>query len=624
MAKKESLLLATVFICVTCSLLFSPLGILAETEVYLSLTSSRLPVEPTKLTRQVTVLTSEEIEKMPVNSISELLATLLPLDIQGRSSPVVQADAGMRGSTFEQIVVLIDGIKVNDPQTGHHNLDLPLTLNDIEKIEILHGQSSSLYGSNGSGGVINIITKKPSKKRIDANFSYGSYHTLSGGLGLETEKISFRIEGKKSDGYPVPENYLKSMEKYYYDYDILSGFTRWGKDLGENSRWDVAMGLASKKFGAYDFYTPGSGYPSREETDTGFVKIEFLRKIGTSSLKSVFFSRVHKDKFVLDFTGRRTAYTNEHTNYILGTILQMQARFLNQDFVFGFEPVQEGISSVGTKGGLGEHERIKIALYGETILQERNLILNPSLRIEWNSFTSGWEHAPNLGFSWGFLPGWKLRSSLGRTYRIPSFTELYYEDLVNKGDTGLKNESSWSSELGISRVVSSEDKFGEKSFQMDTSFFWREEKDVIDWVQATPNKFQVTNLGCLKKYGLDFGLRWRNRIMNSSLNYLYTQIDTGEINYISKYALRSPIHQISFSLSYRLPWGIQQSWSGVYKKRKGEKEYFNLSGKLGKKIKNIELLLEGTNLLNESYEEVLGVPQPGRWLWTGLKLQFKN
>lgn len=623
MVKEENFLLATVFICLLCSFLFLTEFIFAETEVHLFLTGSRLPVEPAKLTRQVTVLTSKEIEKMPVKSIPELLATLLPLDIQGRGSPAVQADVGMRGSTFEQVVVLIDGVKVNDPQTGHHSLDLPLGLNDIERVEILHGQSSSLYGSNGSGGVVSIITKKPGKKKTDVSLSYGDYHSWSGGIGLGGEKISFHIEGRKSDGYPVPEKYLKSTEKYSYDYDSLSGFARWENGQGKDYRWDITLGLASKNFGAYDFYTPMAGYPSREETDSVFGKIEFLRKMGTSSLKSAIFSRVHKDKFILDSTGRRTTYINEHTNSTLGVILQVETRFLKQDFVIGFEPVREEISSVGTKGGLGKHERTKIALYEETIFSKKNISLNPSLRSEFNSFTTNWEHAPNLGLSWDFFPGWKLRSSLGRTYRIPSFTELYYEDLVNKGDASLKIESSWSSELGISRVAFSPDKFDERNFQLDTSFFWREEKDVIDWVQVSvnPRKFQVTNIGRLKKYGLDFGLRWRTQVLDTSINYVHTQTANQGVPSISKYALRSPLDQISLWINYQLPWEIQQSWSGVYKKRKNEKGYFNLCGKMGKKIKNIELILEGTNLLNESYEEVLGVPQPGRWFWAGLKIQ---
>lgn len=153
------------------------------------ITASRLSSALTTGIRELIVLSQKEIDILPVESITDLLNFLGGVDLQRRGRGVAQADFSMRGSTFEQVLILIDGVRINDPQTGHHNSDISLTLSDIQRVEILPGHSSSLYGSHGYGGMIHIITVKPDKNRFQCEFSGGSYQTYSGKISQSMDLI---------------------------------------------------------------------------------------------------------------------------------------------------------------------------------------------------------------------------------------------------------------------------------------------------------------------------------------------------------------------------------------------------------------------------------------------------
>jgi len=631
MVKKENFLLVTVFILSNLCFFLTPL-VLAETEVHLSLTASHLPTKFSDLPRQVSVITAEEIKSLPVKSISELLNLVSGVDLQTRGIFNVQSDITIRGSTFEQTVILIDGVRVNDPQTGHHNSDLPLTLQDIEKIEILHGHGSSLYGSNAVGGAINIITKKPKEKELTTKFSYGNFNTYQLFVSADFPWRKSTISYEKSDGYPVPEKYLKPYwnftgkeSRFNYNFDIFTIFSNFHigsltifRNLCIKSS-EGAVGAVIKKFSGYDFYTPESGFPSKETTATYFFRSSIQ---GSNDSKITTFARIYLDEFILDETSLRTKYKNEHWNSVLGIDLRWETKLFATKFIFGSEPVFEFIISTGTKGGLGNHGRTKTAFYGESQIQfgepSKLTTLNLGLRSEYNDFNQQWQHSPTISISKILTPRIKLRSSLGRTYRLPSFTELYCEDLVNKGDSNLKIESAWSEELGFDLSLN-------KNSFLSFTVFHRDEKDVIDWIQVStsPKKFQVNNLGQIKRIGIEMTLKYQYKKTNTKINYTFIETDTDTEYPLSKYALRNPIHQVSTVISYPLPYQITQTWTGVYKERKDEKGYFLFSTQLIKKIKNnFEIFLSGSNLLNEEYEEILGVPQPGRWLGIGINWSY--
>ena len=233
------------------------------------ITPRSIPTDISKLTRKVTVLDKEEIKNIPADSISEVLNYVSGTDIQNRSLHGVQSDISIRGSTFQQTLILIDGIRVNDPQTAHHNMDLPISLNDVERIEILHGHGSSLYGSDAFGGVINIITKE-CEEDMTFGFSLGQYNTRQGFLsfGRKLGKFSsrFSVEKKKSDGF-----------RYDTHFDIFNVSDKFTFEAFD-AKFDLHLGLMNKNFGAFDFYTPGKNMPSEEWTETYFVNLQALKE----------------------------------------------------------------------------------------------------------------------------------------------------------------------------------------------------------------------------------------------------------------------------------------------------------------------------------------------------------
>ena len=136
------------------------------------------------LSRIVYTFDTKAISRMPASNLQGILEYAVSLDIRQRGSHGVQADISMRGGSFEQVLVLLNGVRVNDPQTGHHNLNLPLNTADIERIEILEGPGSRIYGPNAFSGAVNIITKDPGNETVKLSVQAGEYeytHLLASG-----------------------------------------------------------------------------------------------------------------------------------------------------------------------------------------------------------------------------------------------------------------------------------------------------------------------------------------------------------------------------------------------------------------------------------------------------------
>jgi len=127
------------------------------------------------------------------------------MDVTQRGYHGMQGDISARGASFEQVLIMIDGVKLNDSQTGHHNLDLPVNLVDIERIEIMQGHGSSLYGPGAFGGVINIITKDAKKCPLKLSASAGDFglfnYEMQKSVGIKNIMNHITLSSAKSTGY---------------------------------------------------------------------------------------------------------------------------------------------------------------------------------------------------------------------------------------------------------------------------------------------------------------------------------------------------------------------------------------------------------------------------------------
>jgi len=557
---------------------------------------SLIPTEFSKIARKVTIIEKEKIAKAPVNSISDLLKYVLSLDLKQRVPFGGQADISIRGSNFSQVLILINGIKVYDPQTAHHNLDIPVSLSDIERIEILHGQGSSVYGENAFGGVINIVTKKSIQKNISGKFLVGEHKTLFGNLSFShsLSKINHTISVnyQSSDGF--------EFDRDFNIFNLLSN-SRIDFSKGEIN---LLIGFNKKRFGANNFY---ASFPSKEWTETEFIGINC--DIKKTKLKLYY--RQHYDKFMLDIT-KPDWYINDHKNCSFGTEIYS---FLDLNslgkIVFGGEVREDKIKS----SSLGNHSYYKLSLFSEykTILSNK-LYLDAGLRGDYYS-SYGIELIPNFSLSYLFSSQLKIRSSMGQAFRIPSFTELYYFSPANVGNSDLKPERNFSFEIGI-------DYFPQDSVKWETTLFLRKDRNLIDWIKGREEfTWRAENIQRINFYGFETSLEFSN-LFYFGYTYLQSRLNR-PIYFMSKYVLNHPVHQIYSYLNLILPFEINSGIYGSYKKRKEEKGNLILDVKISKKFEKLEFFIQVTNLLNTHYQEILGVSMPGRWFMAGIKFIIK-
>lgn len=550
---------------------------------------SKIPSKEMAAGRLVTVITKEEIEKFPVKTIPELLKYACGLDLQERSNFGVQADLSLRGSTFQQVLILIDGIRMNDLQTGHHNIDIPIPLESIERIEILHGNGSSLYGADAMGGVINIVTKKPEESRLSGKFGYYDFRTFSGFTGLEIkgEKFSniLSIQRDNSRGF--------MEDREFSNFSVSNKFSI--------NKFEILACHGEKKFGAFDFYTPEMNFPSWESTRTDVLSIQLEMDIGKWTLSQNVYYRNHFDRFVLD-RNRPNFYTNETTNKNLG------ANFLlrKENFAIGGEFAREFFDSSKARN----HSNFRTAIFMEKKwIFLKKIFLNLGIRKDFHE-SYKWSFSPDISLTYFPFPSLRVRAGAGSSFRAPSYTELYYKDPVNIGNPFLKPEKGISYELGIDTFF--------KNLGTKLSLFHRKERNLIDWVRRE-GKWYSENIGERDLTGAEFEAKMEDKYFKISFKSSFYNIRENKGENIYKYGYKIPKDQSSISLILKPTPSTSASFNILYKKRFHEKAYTLLDAKIAKKIGNFEIFFEGTNLTNVKYEDIKGVPMPGRWIGAGIQ-----
>lgn len=571
-------------------------------------TASRIPTPLENTNRTITIIDHDAIINSPAQTVTELLEYVPGVDIRQRGVNGVQADVHMRGGTFEQTLILIDGIKMNDAQTAHHNLDLPVALADIERIEVLRGQGSRLYGPNAFGGVINIITKKEHEKKINARLLGGEY-------GTADVLASFSYPLGPS-GHRATVN--KSVSSGYRDgteFDITSASYNAHFRL-DNTTQNIFVGYADKPFGASGFYVPNSN--EWEHTKTfcmhSFGDIEIKR----ITLSQKIYWRKHKDSWVYD---RYTSTdTSKHTTNSYGGELQAAIPSKLGKSVIGIVAGEERINS----SSLGDHSRYNVGFVGEhqLILKDRLQIV-PGILV-YNYSRWGWQAFPGVDLGIRILDNLKFFGTFGRSFRVPSFTEYYMNHTAANiyGDPDLKPGKALSFETGITYMG--------RIFSGTVTGYYREGKDIIDWLIDDSTKAQNVESRNINTNGLETELNLFPKqlkeiipISRLSLQYTYIKSDFDNIKgYSSKY-LGNPLeHQFGASLAYNYFKWFDHSWKLKYEKRLKQEGYVLLDTRLNIRFWESVLFFEVTNIFNTEYEDVVSVSMPGRWFKGGLTISL--
>lgn len=534
------------------------------------------------------------------SSIEDL--SVMPVDLQSRSlRSGIQTDYSLRGSTFQQVLILLNGQRINDPQTAHHNADIPFTKEDIKKIEVIPGANSSLFGSDAIGGAINFGLVAPQERKMVWEFAAGNNRN---GYGLFSLSDKFKDLGFR---FSVEDAQSKGFR---YDTDFKKFTTSLGAylDLPDSGLWENNFGYQEKAFGAYDFYSPGLGKPSYEWTKTYLFDSSLILNKADLLIKPNFIWRRHFDKFA--YIRTTDSYNHHHTDvFVPGIYFRKEAGLLGK-VGLGLEYGAERIIS----SSMGKHARDhKSIFFDNSVGIGRYWDLGSSLRLDdFSGF--GAEYTGSLSVKFKLTNAASVSLGVSRNIRVPSFTELYYSDPTTIGNAALAAENAWNYQVGF--------EYKEESFDSSLVMFLRREKEMIDWVKADPALYwQAQNITRDNVLGFEYSLRKKiNRILSLDANYTYTDKSVDSQGYLYKYGASYAKHLMNTVFNLQLPFGRQEIGLS-YKKRPGRNGWVLLNAGLNYNLnKNSKIFFNSTNILNVEYQDIAGIPCPGRYFEAGLRL----
>jgi len=529
----------------------------------------------------------------------------LPVDLQSRTlESGIQTDFSLRGSTFQQVLILLNGQRINDPQTAHHNSDIPFTKEDIKKIEVIPGASSSLFGPDAIGGAINFTLAAPRERKIAWEFAVGNnrngYGLFSMSDKIKSLGFRFSIEDAQSKGFRYDTDYKKFTTS-------LGAYL----DLPDTGVWENNFGYQEKAFGAYDFYSPGLGKPSYEQTKTYLFDSSLVLNKDDLLIKPNFIWRRHFDKFA--YIRTIDSYNHHHTDmFIPGIYFQKEAGLLGK-VGLGLEYGGERIIS----SSMGKHTRDHRSIFlDNSVSVGSNWDLGFSFRVDdFSDFNL--EYTGSLSAKFKLTDAVAFNFGISRNIRVPSFTELYYSDPTTIGNPDLVTEKAWSYQAGF--------EYKEEGFCSGLAIFLRQEKEMIDWVKSdsTQPYWQARNFTRDNVFGVEYSLRKKiNRVLSLDANYTYTDKSIDNQGYLYKYGPNYAQHLINTVFNLQLPFG-QQEIGFNYKKRPGRRGWLLMNSGFNYNLNRFaKIFLHAENILNVEYQDIEGIPQPGRYIEAGIRLQW--
>ena len=607
------------------------------------ITGSRAPLALGQAARMVTVLSREEIQAAPVQSINDLLKMAVGVDVRQRGPIGAQTDVSIRGGTSEQITILLNGINICDPQTGHNAFDLPCDIADIERIEVLEGPAGRVYGTSSLVGAVNVVTKEGRSQRAEVRVEGGSYGYLSaaGRISLPsslsplTSHLSASMT--RSDGYQRAKSGALNS-----DYSGGKVFYQGGYDT-KGIRFDWHAGLSTKGFGSNTFYSAKFD-EQFEKTTKLYTAIKGEAKGWFHLSPSIYWNRSH-DRFELirgsedkvPFNYHRTDVfginLNSYFDWLLGRTA-VGAEFRNEDIVSGNlgEPLNQPKHISGTdRDYLFGLNRSNLAFHLEHNVLLRRFTLSAgfiAVKNTWNQMP--FTLYPGIDASYRIGDNWKIYASYNSSLRMPSFTELYYSVGGHKADKYLKPEELRAIEGGV--------KFGNRWLTAKAAVFHHHSRDMIDWVRDTRSAdapWQSVNLTKVNTLGQEISVQGSWLRVKGFLAYCHLHQSKDTPEYLqSQYSLEYLRHkltaQLQMHIAERLNLTVNYRWQdrmGSYTDTDGQIQpyhpYSVVDARLAWDADTYSIYIAGNNLTCHRYVDYGNVRQPGLWLTVGAKYHIR-
>lgn len=604
-------------------------------------TGSRAPLTLLESAKMVSVISRDEIQRAAAESINDILKLATGVDVRQRGGFGVQTDIAVRGGNFDQITILLNGVNISSPHTGHLSADFPVSPDDIERIEILEGPSARIYGSSAFTGVINIVTRTPDDA-ISLHLAGGAYGyaNANGSVHKTLGAWNSHLSGgyTRTDG-ATPNSYFTSSKAFY------QGNLRLGDAL-----LSAQVGYSYKPYAANTFYG-ASSTDQWESNERWITALNADIKLGKLHLAP----QVYWNRWYDHYQWHKDNPAGENFHKVDASGVSLNSWFdssLGKTSI-GAEIRREAILSTklgkamneadwertgGHDAESGKYYKFKDTRTNASVFVEHDVLLerwtfSVGLLANMNDgLDTRWRLYPGIDISYRPDDNWKLYASCNMALRMPTFTDLYYSGANIEGNSNLKPEKTTDVQIGAKR--------SSRGYSAEVQLFYSHKTDMIDWVTymqndgvTTDNIFHSVNFQ-LDNVGAELNLQvrpqeiWGSKmpLRNVSLQYSYiSQSSTYDVNVLqSKYAMDYLRHKIVVSANSRIWKNLNLNLSWRFQDRTGNANpsYAILDGKLSWDTPKYSLYAEGTNLLNKEYFDYTAIPQPKRWLRGGVKLTF--
>ena len=626
--------------------------------------AGKLNIAADDLGSNITILSRKDIANIPVQTTAELLGYIEGVDLRQRGPNGVQADIQIQGGTFDQVLVLIDGVRLTDPQTGHHMLNLMVPPEAIERIEIIKGAAARRYGMNALSGVVNIVTLKTANPGVYATGYTGSgfnkdtttQNTYNNkGLRLMAGLQGNGIQGWVSAGYDQGNGYRHNTDFRTFRSSVkLSSIPTKESDI----QLYFLGGIIHNAFGANGFYAAPADKNSFETVNTQLGSVGAIKKLKTGQLEAKINARYNNDHYVFVRTNP-ALYQNFHNSTTFMPEITYNASGEFWQMALGIEARKEWMES----SNLGNHDR---TFYGNYV----DIATTPLRGVKVNfgmyrlySRETGQIFYPGADILVALLrhkhlgqPKFNFFASWGTGQRLPTFTDLYYSGPSNLGNPNLLPESARTIEMGLRKTG--------RKIHAQAGIFRRTQQQMIDRIKdSLTSPWQPVNL-----MGDNFLIEgFECRVMgNKNINYASpfeklgllsvrwtlgaTQLrqlsfDAQRQGY-SQYAVNFLPKQYIASLNLQTKYGVQWTTQYRYSQRSATgfdagSGYSMLDMRLVYGIKRkihiapmtylpdetpapikwpyqYSIWVNAQNLLNTQYKEIASVPLMPRWITFGI------
>lgn len=609
------------------------------------ITGSRAPLTAVQSAKIVEIVTHDQIERAEAHTLNDVLKLSTGVDVRQRSGFGVQTDISINGGTFDQITLLLNGVPLSNPQTGHNAADFPVSISDIDHIEILEGSSARIYGSSAFSGAVNIVTRTPSRTGGRVNIEGGSFGTFGGDAAVSwnpSASLQQLLSGgyMQSDGGTANSNFRK--RRGFYQGGFNSTFIR--------LNWQA--GITSQDFGANTFYS--ARFPNQYEATRRYIASAsaairpFAHSDNTTAasfeIKPMLYGHRNYDHFQLikGMTGAQKG-ENYHRLDVYGASVDLNLSWLLGKTAIGADVRKEHIMSTAYGQLLDSARWIAIKgtdrMYNKradrtntSLFLEHNVVLNKvtiSAGIMANRNTAldnDFRFYPGIDISYRPNNHWRLYAGWNKALRVPTFTDLFTANSAQQGNLNLKPERNSTFKIGS--------RFTTTGIEAMATMFYSRGRNMIDWVYETSasTRYHALNIGKLNNMGFSTEARLNlsqllfsqaetkgeSVLMKVGYAYIHQKHTTNQPIYRSLYALEYLRHKVVVELSHPIVSHLSASWALRWQQRmNGYKPYAKVDGKLTWREPRWQIYLKADNLTCHRYYDLGSVLQPGLWVMAG-------